>query len=180
MTLRKILALVVSGLASRVPRTQVTRESARKGNILDFLDRQLLKNFSKIDELEKQVHELRDALDNNRPAPSISANSTINAREMHRAPMAPAAPISYPGPTIQTSSFNSPREVSTAGSVSHPPLSGTTSSITHESPLTVIESPFPASNRSSGESSGRPRALKVRALESTALGKEQIDVLFQM
>jgi hypothetical protein len=139
----------------------------------------LLRSSSKIDELEKHVQELRDVLDYNRPAPSIPTNPTINVREMPMPPMAPAAPMSFAGPPVQTSNFTSPRDVSTVGSTSFAPLSGAPKSTTHESPLTVIESPFPASHRS-GEGGGRPRALKVRALGSTALGKEQIDFLFQL
>jgi hypothetical protein len=93
---------------------------------------------------------------------------------------APAAPMSYPGPPAQISTFNSPRNASTVGSASFAPQSGTPRSIVHESPQTVIESPFPASSQSVGERGGRPRAVRVRAIESTALAKEQIDTLFQM
>jgi hypothetical protein len=96
-------------------------------------------------------------------------------------PTAPTAQMSYLAPPIQTSNFHSPRDASTVGSTSFPPLSvGTPRSIVHESPQTTIESPFPASSQTVGDRGGRPRAVRVRAIDSTALAKEQIDVLFQM
>jgi hypothetical protein len=96
-------------------------------------------------------------------------------------PTAPTASMSYQAPPIQTSNFHSPRDASTVGSSSFPPLSGSAPrSIVHESPQTAIESPFPASSQTVGERGGRPRAVRVRAIDSIALAKDQIDVLFQM
>lgn len=97
------------------------------------------------------------------------------------APTAPTASMPYQAQPIQTSNFHSPRDASIVGSASFPPLSGSTPrSRVHESPQTLIESPFPASGQTIGERCGRPRAVRVRAIGSTALAKEQIDVLFQM
>jgi hypothetical protein len=97
------------------------------------------------------------------------------------APTAPTAQMSYQAPPIQTSNFQSPREASIVGPTSFPSLSGCTPrSIVHESPQTAIESPFPASSQTVGERGSRPRAVRVRAIDSTALAKEQIDALFQM
>jgi hypothetical protein len=145
----------------------------------------LLISLSKIDELEKHVQELRDVLDHSRPAATgpaatVPAHPTVGMREMPMVQMAPTAPMSYQGRPVQIPTFNSPREVSTVGSASFAPPSGTPRSIVQESPQTIIESPYPVTSQPIGERGGRPRAVRVRAIESTALSKEQIDVLFQM
>ncbi len=158
--------------------------------------RVLLKGPSKIDELEKHVQELREVLDNNRPAASVPSNSqavtgtpvtklapSASSSFMLETPVIQTAPsviMPYTAPSVQMPTLNSPRDASTVGSASFAPPSGTPRSIVQESPHTIIESPYPRSIQSVGERDGRPRAVKVRALESTALAKEQIDVLFQI
>jgi hypothetical protein len=180
VTLQKTLALDVSGWALLAPKTLATKELARKGGFYLLGGRVLLISLSKIDELEKHVQELRDVLDHSHPAATVPAHPTVGMREMPMVQMAPTAPMSYQGRPVQTPTFNSPREVSTVGSASFAPPSGTPRSIVQESPQTIIESPYTVTSQPIGERGGRPRAVRVRAIESTALSKEQIDVLFQM
>ena len=137
--------------------------------------RQLIPS-SKIDELEKHVQELRSALDQNRLSAEIPGNSVTDIRQTF---MPQTVSASYSQRTGDLTSLNSPpiSNVST-DTFTRPPTNP--QSIIQDSPRTSTQSSFPTLAGPPDRTTSRPGALKVRAIESTALSKEQIDLLFQM
>jgi hypothetical protein len=126
---------------------------------------------SKIDELEKHVQHLRSVLNQNHPT-ATPVNTIIGVPPY---PQVALPPRSLP----QTTTFNSAVDT---GSVSTGTYTHTSNAgdLTNDSPHPYSQSPATIRQGHSIPGYSRPGALRSRAIESTALGKEQIDTLFQI
>jgi hypothetical protein len=128
---------------------------------------------SKIDELEKHVQELRSVIDQSRPSASILENQIPNSSQT------PVPASSYPQRTSDLTSADSPAASNVGNTTLSRPFTNS-QSIVQDSPQASSQISFPTPVGPSDRATYRPNALKVRAIESTALAKEQIDTLFQM
>lgn len=132
---------------------------------------------SKIDELEKHVQELRSVIDQNRPSASVSENPIASIPQTLIHPPVPTS--SYPQRRSDLASIESPIASNVSTGTFTRPFTNS-QSIVQDSPQASSQVSFPTPIGRPDRSNYRPSALKVRAIESTALAKEQIDSLFQM
>lgn len=123
------------------------------------------------------MQHMRDVLNQN----VVSSNDTLQLGNM----VAQSPPVEVPPPTFsaipaEISTFNSRRAVHTTRETTATVPFDPAKSRTPPGPQNITQRSYETLNKAPEHAYSRPVAVKVRAIESTALGMEQIDSLFDM